>query len=75
MNVHTLLASLVQYGIDKQLIEPCDKSYVINQLLDHLGLTSYTEAQPAPMMLEEILDGLVDDRLLQRPTGTCFHES
>ena len=45
MNVHTLLASLVQYGIDKQLIEPCDKSYVINQLLDHLALTSYSEAQ------------------------------
>ena len=68
MNVHTLLASLVQYGIDKQLIEPCDKTYVINQLLDHLGLTSYSEAQPAQMMLEEILDGLVDDAVAR---GVC----
>ena len=33
MEVDTCIASLIQYGLDCGLIEPCDRTYLINQLL------------------------------------------
>ena len=30
MNVDTYIASLVQYGLDCELIEPCDRTYITN---------------------------------------------
>lgn len=61
MSANMYLASLVQYGIDKGLIEEYDRTYMINQLLQHLNLDSYTETRPKAMPLEEILQGLLDD--------------
>ena len=62
------IASLVQYGLNKGLIEPCDKTYIINQLLDVLQLNSYEEAEPPDLPLEEILQGLLDDAVAR---GVC----
>ena len=61
MNINMYLASLVQYGINKGLIEECDRTYIINQLLQHLNLDSYEETAPQPLPLEEILSGILTD--------------
>ena len=61
MNVNVYIASLVQYGLDKKLIEPCDTIYVTNQILEAMKLDSFEPADPEPMSLEEILNGLLED--------------
>ena len=63
MNINMYLASLVQYGINKGLIEECDRTYIINQLLQHLNLDSYEETAPQPLPLEEILSGILTDAI------------
>ena len=61
MNINTYISALVQYGLDKGLFEPCDKTFVINQLISALKLDSYTWSEPQPIKLEEILKGILDD--------------
>ena len=61
MPVCQLLSSLVQYGIDRRLVEEADRTFVLNQLLDALALHEYEEALPADLPLEEILKGLLVD--------------
>ena len=61
MNVNENITALVQYGLDKKLIEPCDKAFIINQLLTPQRLDSYEPAEVRTMPLEQILKGLVDD--------------
>ena len=68
MNIHTYLASLVQYGLDTGLIEDCDKTYISNQLLQVLQLDSYEPAEPCNLSLEDILKGLLDDAVSR---GVC----
>ncbi len=68
MNVNAYIASLVRYGLDKSLIEPCDVTYITNQLLQSLQLDSYEPAEPAGMPLEEILKGMLDDAVSR---GVC----
>ena len=57
------IAKLVQYGLDKKLIEPEDKIYTINQYLEILKLDDYEEPKrPAGEIdLEEILTKLTDE--------------
>ena len=33
MDIHSNISALVQHGLDKKLIEPCDKAFIINRLL------------------------------------------
>ena len=61
MDVNANISALVQYGLDKNLIEPCDKAFIINQLLPPLQLDSYEQAEASPMPLEQILTALTDD--------------
>ena len=61
MDTNSNISALVQYGLDKNLIEPCDKAFIINQLLTPQQLDSFEPAETTPMPLEEILKGLVDD--------------
>ena len=68
MPVNQLLASLVQYGIDHQLLEEADRVFILNQLLDALGLHEYEAAEPANLPLEEVLKGLLDDAVSR---GVC----
>ena len=68
MSVNGYLTALVNYGLKTGLIEPCDRTYVVNQLLLAMGLDSY-EAEDAPEMeLEEILAGLLSDAVAR---GVC----
>ena len=61
MDVNENIYALVQYGLDKKLIEPCDKAFIINQLLATQQLDSFEPAEVRPMPLEQILKGLTDD--------------
>ena len=68
MTVSTYLSSLVQYGVNRGLIEECDRTYITNQLLQALNLDSCEPADPVEMPLEEILKGLLDDAVAR---GVC----
>ena len=61
MDMNTNITALVQYGLDKKLIEPCDKAFIINQLLTPQQLDSYEPAEVRTMPLEQILKGLTDE--------------
>ena len=61
MDVNENISALLQYGLDKKLIEPCDKAFIINQLLATQQLDSFEPAEVRPMPLEQILKGLTDD--------------
>lgn len=60
MNDSGYIASLVQYGLEKGLIDACDRTYIINGLLSALGLDAYEETVPEELPLEDILRGLLD---------------
>ncbi|MBS7007638.1 UDP-glucose--hexose-1-phosphate uridylyltransferase [Anaerostipes sp.] len=56
------IAKLVQYGIEKKLIEPEDRTYTINQYLEIFHLDDYEEPE-APFSetdLEKVLNELTD---------------
>ena len=57
------IAALVQYALEKNLIQPEDKTWAINQLLAALALDSFDEPQEVPgdMDLEVILSRILDD--------------
>ena len=60
MDINMYISALVQYGIDKKLIEPCDKAFIINQLLTPLQLESFQPAEVRNISLEQILKGSTD---------------
>lgn len=68
MNVNVYLSSLIQYALNKGLIEPCDKIYATNQLLQVMELDSFEPESPAALPLEEILQGLLNDAVSR---GVC----
>ena len=55
MNVNAYISSLVQYALDKGLIENCDRIYATNQLLQVMQLDSFEPAEGLELPLEEIL--------------------
>jgi len=61
MDINTYITSLIQYALNRGLIEPCDRNYAINQLLQCLKIDTYEEAEPSVIALEDILKGLIDD--------------
>ena len=68
MNVNVYISALIQYGLNRGLIEPCDKIFMINGLLEVLKLNSFEPAEARTMSLEEILQGLVEDAVSR---GVC----
>ena len=61
MRTETLISSLVQYGIDRELVEESDRIFVTNRLLETLNIHTYEPADPVDLPLEDILKGLLDD--------------
>ena len=68
MNIDSCLSALVEYGIERGLIEACDRIYTVNRLLEALELDSYTPEPPAELPLEDILKALLDDAVAR---GVC----
>ena len=64
MECEEALAKLVAYGVEKELIQPEDRVWAVNTLLDVLGLSSCALPEvsaPAEGELPEILGALADD--------------
>ena len=61
MDINSSISALVQYGVDKKLIEPCDKAFIINQLLAPQQLDSFEPVEVRSLPLEQILKGFLDD--------------
>ena len=61
-DVSKYIAALVEYGVDKGLIEASDRVWARNQILAVLKLDDYTEEEaPDAVPLEDILRHLLDD--------------
>lgn len=62
MNLEKEIAKLVEYGLQKGLIEPEDKTFVINQYLEIFRLDEYNEPDISgeEIVLEDILSHLLD---------------
>ena len=71
MNVNVYITALVNYGLSKNLFEPCDKTFMINRILEVLKLDSFEPAEIRSMSLEEILQGLLDDAVAR---GVCVDD-
>ena len=61
MTVNGYLTALVEYGLKTGLIQDCDRTYIVNQLLMTMGLDSFEEEAAPQMELEGILAGLLSD--------------
>lgn len=59
----TAIHKLISYALDTGLIEPCDKIWAVNTILEGLGLTSYVEprGEAGEVDLPSVLDALMDD--------------
>ena len=68
MNINTYITALVQYGLNKDLFEPCDVVYITNQLLSALQLDSFEPEETVTMPLEDILRGILADAVER---GVC----
>ena len=58
------IQALVAYALDTGLIEPCERVWAVNALLEALGLDSYTEPETPPQRpvdLPAVLTALMDD--------------
>ena len=55
------LDALVNYAVDRGLIDQEDKTYAFNRLLEQMELDSVDEEEPISASLNEILDVLCDD--------------
>ena len=55
------LDALIDYAVDRGLIESADKTYAFNRLLEQMELDSVDEEEPISASLNEILDALCDD--------------
>ena len=62
MTVQQAISGLLEYAIEKQLIEPCDRIWAANQLLAVLGLDAWQqETAPQQTSLPQLLEVLVED--------------
>ncbi|MDY2725289.1 MAG: UDP-glucose--hexose-1-phosphate uridylyltransferase [Anaerostipes faecalis] len=63
MKLQKEIAKLVEYGLQKELIQPEDKTYTINQYLEIFKLDEYEEPDISgeEIILEDILNALVDE--------------
>lgn len=76
MNINNLITELVNYGIDKQLVEQADVVYVTNRLLELFQINDYQPEQVSDhrelhLILEDLLNyaaaqGFVEDTITNR---------
>ena len=61
-NIDYYVSCLADYGISCELVDPDDRIFVINRILDRLGLHSFTEPteEKEKLELEAILKELLD---------------
>lgn len=62
------IIALVDYAIRHDLLEPCDRTWAINRVLEVMQLDSIDETNPVDHPLHEILDTLTEDAIAR---GVC----
>ncbi len=60
MNINTAISALLNYGVSKELINPIDRVYAANRLLELFRLNEYEEEVLADAPLAEILEAMCD---------------
>lgn len=62
-NRNELIQELLHYGEKTGLVDPMDRTYTLNRILEVMRLDAYEKPETAPkeMPLEDILAGLMDD--------------
>lgn len=67
-NVYSLVESLLEYAVQKELIDPQDRVFFRNRLMETLQIAAFPDAvAPIPnLSLEEILGGLCDYAVSQQ---------
>ena len=72
--MNKLISELVEYGIQRTLINPEDKTYVINRLLELFKLDSFkwidVEVRPICYILSDMMDYALESGLLEEDTIT-----
>ena len=65
MQINDLIATLLHYGVSKELIKEEDRVYIANRVIAYLGLDEYKEGEVLDITLEQLVDGF-DDFAVQR---------
>ncbi len=60
MNINQLITALVNYALDKKLINELDKTYTVNRIIEILNLNEYTYEASEDADLCVILNGICD---------------
>ena len=60
MTINSAISALVDYSIERKLIEPADQYYAVNSLLSILGLSEYEREEYEPQSLDKILGAICD---------------
>lgn len=62
-NRNELIDELLYYGEKTGLVDPLDRTYTLNRILEVMGLDAYEapETEPKGLPLEDVLAGLMDD--------------
>ena len=60
MNINQLITALVNYALDKKLINELDKTYTVNRIIEILILNEYTYEACEESDLSVILNGICD---------------
>ena len=68
MNTNQAINALLDYGLARNLLQPEDRVYARNLMLDALGLDAFRDEPGAEAPLEEILRVLLDDAVAR---GIC----
>ena len=72
--MNKLISELVAYGVENELIEDADKTYVINRLLELFELNSFEwkceSVRPLHLILNDMLDYAVEKGILKQDTIT-----
>ena len=72
--MNKLISELVAYGVENELIEDADKTYVINRLLELFELSSFEwkceSVRPLHLILNDMVDYAVEKGILKQDTIT-----
>ncbi len=73
--IHTYISQLLQYALEKGLIEPCDRTWAANRLIAALGLDRFdgpdtAEDRPLEDILRDILDWAVEHGVCEPGIGS-----
>ena len=72
--IYNLIATLLEYGLKKNLIKEEDRVYFQNKLIEFLKLDDYKEAEPLDYSLEQLMDAFDDYAVEQGWIGNSVTE-